>query len=108
MHILGQALLGALDCWPPEPPLFRIFNVEESISCMPGLATKQENFKFLRNQVTHECLLKADSANESKNLCRELEAIKLQIDMQCPAIIRIQALKMTGTLPYLHSMCQNQ
>ena len=61
VHILGQALLAALDCWPPEPPLFRIFSVEESIACMPGLATKQENYKFLRNQVELQCPLMADA-----------------------------------------------
>ena len=87
MHVLGQALLGALDCWPPEPPLFRIFHVEESISCMPGLATKQENFRFLRNQVTHECLLMTDPRLPTRNKnIMPCEATKLHMYMQCPAM----------------------
>ena len=106
MHILGQALLGALDCWPPEPPLFRIFNVEESISCMPGLATKQENFRFLRNQVTHECLLMTNPllpTRKMKNM--PCEATKLHIVMQCPVMKRNQTSPMTSTLPYLRKVC---
>ena len=85
MHILGQALLGALDCWPPEPPLFRIFNVEESISCMPGLTTKQENFRFLRNQVTHECLLMTDPflSTRNKNYAVQNDKAAHQIAMSC-------------------------
>lgn len=98
VHILGQALLAALDCWPPEPPLFRIFSVEESISCMPGLATKQENFRFLRNQVSLKFPLMADLLLPTSDKAVDGYA------MPCPK-------QKSGTtdqhIPYLHDVCHN-